>query len=78
MKAIEIREKVLDKNYPNVATSYSNLSLIYFAAKDYENAYVYCERAVNIMAFKFPGGYPELDKMADNLRVIQAYLHPTE
>ena len=43
-----MHEKVLDKNHPDVATSYSNLSHIYLAMGDLSKALKYQVKAVEI------------------------------
>ena len=48
MKAVEIDEKVLDKNHPYIATSYNNLSHIYQAMGDLSKALEYQLKAVEI------------------------------
>jgi tetratricopeptide (TPR) repeat protein len=71
LKALEIQEKVLDKNHPSLANSYNNLALIYLAMKDYESASKYCEKAVAIMEKAFPDGHPDLDVIKRNLEEIK-------
>jgi tetratricopeptide (TPR) repeat protein len=67
LKAVEIREQVLDKNHPDLATSYNNLSLIYKDKGQLERARPYAQKAVNILASLFPHGHPNLDVMRKNL-----------
>ncbi|MCX6583806.1 MAG: tetratricopeptide repeat protein [Candidatus Aminicenantes bacterium] len=71
LKALAIREAVLDKNHPDLATSYNNLSWIYRDMKDYASALPYAEKAVDILQFNFPNGHPNLDGAKRNLEVLK-------
>ena len=73
IKAIEIREKVLDKNHPNLATSYNNLSTIYKNLGGYENlekALIYIDKAVDISKISFPDGHINLEIFEKNRKII--------
>ena len=48
IKAINIKEKVLKKEHPNLAASYNNLSLIYLAMSDLPKALELQNKAINI------------------------------
>jgi tetratricopeptide (TPR) repeat protein len=62
---------VLDKNHPDLATSYNNLALIYQDLKDYESAANFGEKAVTILQHLFPNGHPDLDLYKRNLEGIR-------
>jgi tetratricopeptide (TPR) repeat protein len=70
-KAVKIREAVLDKNHPDFAQSYNNLSLIYKAQGQLESACQYGEKAVAILLQLFPNGHPNLDTAKENLENIK-------
>jgi len=67
LKALNIREQVLDKNHPDLAQSYNNIAMIYKAVKDYEPAETYGEKAVAILQRLFPNGHPNLETAKRNL-----------
>ncbi|MGE5342497.1 MAG: tetratricopeptide repeat protein [Candidatus Omnitrophota bacterium] len=71
MKAIKIRESVLDSRHPSLATSYNNVSVIYRAMGQLDDALRFSEKAVAILQTLFPGGHPNLDKMKRNLEHIK-------
>jgi len=70
LKALNIREQVLDKNHPDLAQSYNNIAMIYKAVKDYEPAETYGEKAVAILQRLFPNGHPNLETAKRNLEGI--------
>ncbi len=47
-KSLEIREKVLDKNHPDLAQSYNNLSTIYQALGDLKSALEFTKKSLEI------------------------------
>ena len=71
LKTLHIREKVFERNHPELANSYNNLAVIYMDLKDYESAAVYCEKAVAILQLLFPDGHPDLDMAIRNLERIR-------
>lgn len=71
MRALKIREQVLDKNHPSLATSYNNLAMIYLDLKDYESACQYGEKALTLLQHLFPNGHPNLDAAKRNLERIK-------
>jgi tetratricopeptide (TPR) repeat protein len=67
LKAVEIREQVLDKNHPDIAQSYNNLSMIYQDLGQLDRARPYAQKAVDILTALFPHGHPNLDISRKNL-----------
>lgn len=49
-KSIKIRENILDKNHPNLATDYNNIAYIYRDLKECKKAKEYMEKAKNIFS----------------------------
>jgi tetratricopeptide (TPR) repeat protein len=70
LKALEIREKVLDKDHPDLAQSYNNVSTIYNAMGQLDRALPFAQKAVAIMQKIFPGGHPNLDLFKRNLALL--------
>jgi tetratricopeptide (TPR) repeat protein len=71
LKALGIREEVLNKNHPDLAQSYNNLAMIYLDMKKYRKALTFGEKAVTILQHLFPNGHPKLDKFKKNLELIK-------
>jgi hypothetical protein len=61
---------VLDKNHPDKAQSYHNLSTLYLDMKQYSTAREYAQKAVVILQYLFPNGHPNLDTAKQNLEEI--------
>ncbi|MDD2886482.1 MAG: FRG domain-containing protein [Aliarcobacter sp.] len=73
IKAVEINEKVLDKNHPSLATSYNNLSLIYKDLGGDENlgkALEYIDKAIEIFNVAFPAGHRNLEIIEKNRKIL--------
>ena len=73
IKAVEISEKVLDKNHPDLATSYNNLSMIYRDLGGDENlgkALEYQIKAVEIREKVLDKNHPSLATSYNNLSMI--------
>ena len=73
IKALEIREKGLDKNHPDLAASYNNLSSIYRNLRGDENlekALVYLDKAISILKVAFPEGHKYLEVSEENKRIL--------
>jgi tetratricopeptide (TPR) repeat protein len=59
-KSLEISEKTLPPNYPNLAMSYNNISLVYYNMGDYSKALSYYEKALEIEQQSLPPNHPDL------------------
>ncbi len=60
LKAIDIREKVLPADDPDLATSYNNISLVYIDLSDLENALEYGLKAIDIREKVLSTDHPDL------------------
>jgi tetratricopeptide (TPR) repeat protein len=78
LKAVEIREKVLDKDHPDLATSYNNLSLIYKDLGKYEEALKHQFKAVEIREKVLDKDHPSLATSYNNLSLIYKALGKPE
>jgi len=57
-KALEIREKALPSNHPDIAYSYNNIGTVYLKMGDYLNALTFCDRASRIVEGSVPENHP--------------------
>jgi tetratricopeptide (TPR) repeat protein len=73
LKALTIREKVLDKNHPHLATSYNNVSVIYISLGDLKKALEYGLKALAIYEKVLDKDHPDLATSYDN--ISQTYLN---
>jgi tetratricopeptide (TPR) repeat protein len=48
IKALEIKQKTLPHNHPDLATSYNNIGLMYVNMNEHANALSYYEKALEI------------------------------
>ena len=71
LKALAIQGAALDKNYPNLAASYNNVSLIYQGIGQLDQALEFQLKAISIMQHLFPNGHPNLDKSKRNLEILK-------
>jgi len=67
LKALEIRERVLDKNHPDLATSYNNLSVLYQALGDLPKALEFGLKALEIRERVLDKNHPDLATSYNNL-----------
>ena len=59
-KALEIKQKTLPPNHPNLATSYGNIGLVYSKMGEYSKALSYYEKALEIYKKILPPNHPGL------------------
>ena len=59
-KGIEIFEKTLPANHPDLATSYNNIGLLYNTRGEYSKALSYYEKALEIRLKTLPANHPDL------------------
>jgi len=70
LKASRIYEQVFDKNHPDLASSYNNLSLIYRVLGQPEKALEFQLKALHIREQLFEKNHPDLANSYNNLAVI--------
>ncbi|MEF2918879.1 MAG: tetratricopeptide repeat protein [Acutalibacteraceae bacterium] len=68
-KELEIVEKVLPSNHPDLATTYNNLGVAYGDKGEYDNAIEYYEKALKIFEEVLPPHHPSLASSYNNLGV---------
>ncbi len=69
-KSLEIREKTLPGNHPNLASSYSNTGLVYDSMGEYSKALSYCEKALEIDQKTLPANHPSLATSYNNIGLV--------
>jgi tetratricopeptide (TPR) repeat protein len=70
-KALEIEQKSLPPNHPDLATSYDSIGLVYYTMGDYSKAILFFERAVDIGQRSLPANHPNLQKWKKNLETVK-------
>ena len=60
LKALKIREHILDKTHPDLAISYFNLANTYYEIGEKQKAYDYICKAVEIWQKTLPARHPHL------------------
>jgi tetratricopeptide (TPR) repeat protein len=78
LKALKIKEEVLDKNHPDLATSYNNLSLIYSDLGQPEKALEFQLKALKILEEVLDKNHPSLATSYNNLSGIYSDLGQPE
>ena len=70
-RSLEIREKKLGKDHPDVATALNNLAELYKSQGRYEEAEPLYQRALAIFKAKFPSGHPNIDACQANYNTLK-------
>jgi tetratricopeptide (TPR) repeat protein len=78
MRALEIREKILDPDHPDLAQSYNDLSLNYLDLGQSEKALEYQRRALEIREKILDSDRPDLAQSYNNLSLIYSDLGQLE
>ena len=66
-KALEIRERVLPPDYPNLATSYNNVGMSYEELGDHEKALDFLQKALEIREKVLSPDHPDLANSYNNV-----------
>ena len=66
-KALEIDQKTLPPNHPDLATSYNNIGGVYKNTGEYSKAFSYYEKAVEILQKTLPANHPSLATSYSNI-----------
>ena len=66
-KSIEIKERILDKNDPGLATSYNNIALVYNNMGEYSKALEYYEKSHRNHEIALPQNHPNLATSYSNI-----------
>ncbi|CAF1246083.1 unnamed protein product [Adineta ricciae] len=83
-KSLEIRERVLSSNDPDLACSYSSIGIVYYHMGDYSEALSSHEKALEIRQIVLPPNHPDLaysynslglvyDDMGDYTKALSCY-----
>ncbi|CAF1474357.1 unnamed protein product [Rotaria sordida] len=59
-KSLDIKEKTLPPNHPNLASSYLNIGSVYYDMGEYSNALSSYERSLEIKKIALPPNHPDL------------------
>ena len=71
-RSLTIREKVLSKEHPDLATSYNNLGSFYWKSGDYDKAIDYHTKALTIREKVLGNEHPDVGSSYNNLGVAYA------
>jgi tetratricopeptide (TPR) repeat protein len=66
-KSLEIRQKTLPANHPDLATSYNNIGSVYDDMGEYSKALSYYEKALEIYQKTLPANHPDLAISYNNI-----------
>ena len=70
-KGMEIREKKLGKNHPDVGIMYHNLAKLYLATQQYSMAMKNVQQAIEIGEEKLPANHPHLVECRERFEKIR-------
>jgi tetratricopeptide (TPR) repeat protein len=71
-KALEIRQKTLPPNHPDLASSYNNIGLVYASMDEYSKALSSYEKALEIRQKTLPPNHPDLASSYNNIGLVYA------
>ncbi|CAF1334267.1 unnamed protein product [Adineta steineri] len=66
-KALEIRQKTLPSNHPDLTTSYNNIGSVYKNMGEYSKALSFYEKALEIQQQTLPSDHPDLAASYNNI-----------
>lgn len=69
-KALSIRKNILDKEHPDIATTYNNIARIYDDQGDYKKALEYHEKALDIREKTLGKEHPDTSQTYNNLAEV--------
>jgi tetratricopeptide (TPR) repeat protein len=69
-KALEIEQKTLPPNHPDLATSYNNIGLVYMNMGEYSKALFFYEQALEIYQKSLPSNHPSLATSYNNISAV--------
>ena len=69
-RALEIEEKSLPANHPDLATSYNNIGWVYYNMGEYSKALSFYERALEIRQKSLPANHPLLATSYNNIGLV--------
>jgi tetratricopeptide (TPR) repeat protein len=71
LKALNIREKVLGKEHPDIAMSYNNIGSVFFFQGDYPKALEYLQKALSILEKVLGPDHPNTKTGKENMKICQ-------
>ncbi|CAF1161747.1 unnamed protein product [Adineta steineri] len=69
-KALEMRQKTLPSNHPDLATSYNNIGSVYDNMGEYSKALLHYEKAFKIDQKTLPSNHPDLATSYNNIGLV--------
>jgi tetratricopeptide (TPR) repeat protein len=77
LQALELRQRLLGENHPDVATSLNNLALLYNSQGRYEKAELLYLQALSIAEVSLGKEHPNTKTLRNNLQIMRQQQHPT-
>ena len=69
-KSIEIDQRTLDKNHPDLSASYNNIASVYNRMGEYSKALEYYEKSIEITKISLPKNHPNLATSYNNIALV--------
>ncbi|CAF1261807.1 unnamed protein product [Adineta steineri] len=69
-QGLEIQQKTLPSNHPNLATSYNNIGSVYCSMGEYSKALSFYEKALEINQKSLPSSHPDLAISYNNIGLV--------
>ncbi|CAF1385708.1 unnamed protein product [Adineta steineri] len=69
-QGLEICQKTLPSNHPDLATSYNNIGLVYHNMGEYPKVLSYYEKALEICQKTLPSNHPDLSTSYNNIGLV--------
>ncbi len=73
-KALEIEQKTLLSNHPDLATTYKNIAVIYEKMKEYSKSLSPYERTLDIKQRLLPPNHPSLQDVRESIERVEKKL----
>jgi len=70
-KSLEILQKTLPENHPDLATSYNNIGGVYNKMGKYSKALSYYERALGIWQCSLPPNHPHIQDVRKSIEIVK-------
>ena len=66
-KSLDIEQKSLPADHPDLATSYNNLASVYYSMGEYSKALSYCEKCLDVQQKSLPAYHPSVATSYNNI-----------
>jgi len=70
-KTLEIQQKTLPPNHPDLATSFSNICGVYMAMEEHSKALSYLEDALGILQRSLPFNHPDSQNVLQGIEMVK-------